>query len=211
MKTATNWDEYYSKPYKTAQLSRRYTLSRLVSLLRAFGKPRPRMLELGGGNSCFFTGLQDALAPRRYLVADSNRRGVERFNERCGGGSAEAFVGDVTAERLRLPAGEGPLDVCFSVGLIEHFDAVGTAKAIEAHFDALAPGGIALISYPHPTWLYRASRALSEALGLWIFHDERPLLADEVIAAARRHGELLHEEILWPLFFTQQMLVFRKK
>ncbi len=63
-------------------------------------------------------------------------------------------------------------DVVFSIGLIEHFDPAGTRQAIEAHFALLKPGGYAIISYPTPTWLYRAARTLTEAAGLWKFHDE---------------------------------------
>jgi 2-polyprenyl-3-methyl-5-hydroxy-6-metoxy-1,4-benzoquinol methylase len=65
-------------------------------------------------------------------------------------------------------------DVVFSVGLIEHFDQSGTNAMIRAHFKALKPAGCAIISFPTPTWLYRAAPRLAETLGLWKFPDERP-------------------------------------
>jgi hypothetical protein len=79
-------------------------------------------------------------------------------------------------------------DVVLSVGLIEHFDQAENAKVVAAHFDNAKPGGWVLISFPNPTWLYRASRASLEFAGLWRFPDERPLRREDVLATASRFG-----------------------
>jgi cyclopropane fatty-acyl-phospholipid synthase-like methyltransferase len=101
-------------------------------------------------------------------------------------------------------------DLVFSVGLIEHFDEEGTRRAVDAHFALLKPGGIAVISFPTPTPLYRLARAAAELAGAWIFHDERPLRLAEVAAAAGPHAEMLSHRILWPIVFTQCLGVWRK-
>jgi SAM-dependent methyltransferase len=102
------------------------------------------------------------------------------------------------------------MDVVFSVGLIEHFDRPRTQRAVRAHFDFLKPGGIAVISFPTPTPLYRLARRVAEQAGAWMFDDERPLGLDEVAAAASPCGKLLLRRILWPIVFTQLLTVWRK-
>ena len=103
------------------------------------------------------------------------------------------------------------VDAAFSVGLIEHFDREGTREAVASHFRAIKPGGCAIISFPTPTLLYRVARSISEALGAWEFPDERPLDRAEVVAAAGDFGVVEFEKILWPIVFTQRMMVFRKR
>jgi cyclopropane fatty-acyl-phospholipid synthase-like methyltransferase len=101
-------------------------------------------------------------------------------------------------------------DVVFSVGLIEHFEPAGTRRAVEAHFELLKPGGLALLSFPTPTWLYRAARRLTELAGLWRFPDERPLARAEVLAAVSGLGQVVFQKTMWPLVFTQHLIAVRK-
>ena len=86
----------------------------------------------------------------------------------------------------------------------------GTRAAIQSHFRVVKPGGCAIISFPTPTLLYRVARRITEAAGAWKFPDERPLDRDEVLAAANDWGRLEFEKILWPIVFTQRLMVFRK-
>jgi hypothetical protein len=81
----------------------------------------------------------------------------------------------------------------FSVGLIEHFDPAGTRKATPPHFDLLRERGCAIIFFPTPTWLYRFASAIAEVLGVWRFHDERPLARDEVTNALDGQGTIIFE------------------
>lgn len=105
---------------------------------------------------------------------------------------------------------EGDLaDVVFSVGLVEHFLPTETAKAVRAHFDLVKPSGLVVITFPTPTWLYRAARAACEAIGVWKFPDERPLDPEEVLAVAREWGVVVFEKTLWPLIFTQYFVAVR--
>jgi cyclopropane fatty-acyl-phospholipid synthase-like methyltransferase len=106
---------------------------------------------------------------------------------------------------------DGEADVVFSVGLVEHFDVAGTRAAVLAHFDALRPGGTLILTFPTPTPLYRATRRLIEMLGMWKFHDERPLGAEEVAEAIGERGEVVDRKTLWPLILTQYLIVARKR
>ena len=96
------------------------------------------------------------------------------------------------------------------MGLIEHFTPEDTRSVILAHFDLLKPGGYAILSFPTPTLLYRVARFLCECLGLWKFPDERPLRGEEVLKSAESRGRVMHDMILWPLVFTQRLVVVKK-
>ena len=54
-------------------------------------------------------------------------------------------------------------------------------------------------------------RSLAEMLRLWMFHDERPLEASEVEKTIAECGVVLHKEIVWANFLTQQILVAQKR
>jgi putative flippase GtrA len=205
---ATDWDRYYLSTPVTAKLTRKYTASVLVGALTKFTSPadRPIIVELGGANSCFLDRVAGAINPRTYHVVDMNRYGLHLLESRSLPGlDIQLHEQDVTALALTVRA-----DVVFSVGLIEHFTPEVTLKAVRAHFDLLKPGGHAIISFPTPTLLYRVARFCCEVLGLWKFHDERPLQRQEVLSAAGGLGELVSEKLMIPLVFTQRLMVFRK-
>jgi len=200
---ATDWDRYYRSTPFTAHLTRRYTGNVLTAALQRYGGDSiETLVEIGGANSCFLDRIRREIAPREYHVVDTNAYGLSLLEGR----GVETHLQDCRALTLQLEA-----DVVFSIGLIEHFDSADTARAVAAHFDLLKPGGCAIISYPTPTWLYRAARTVTETLGAWKFPDERPLDRGEVLRAAEAHGELLFEKVLWPIVFTQRMMVFRKR
>jgi glycosyltransferase involved in cell wall biosynthesis len=200
---ATDWDRYYQSVPFTAKITRKYTTSVLLSAMRRFATEQPRIIEIGGANSCFLDAVSKRIQPRRYHVVDTNQYGLDLLKNK-----------NVSISRLNvldIRSGKLPgADLVFSIGLIEHFDREGTRKAIEAHFEALDAGGCAIISFPTPTWLYRAARAVCESLGLWKFPDERPLSRKEALDTISKYGEVLYEKTLWPIVFTQKMIVARK-
>lgn len=203
----TDWERYYRTTPWTARLTRRHTATALVRALTRYAGARPAsIVELGGANSCFLERILRELRPAAYHVVDTSEYGLEllrrRFPEHP---QVRLHRQDVTALTLELEA-----DVVFSVGLIEHFDGPGMRQALEAHFRLLKPGGLAVLSFPEPTWLYRAARAVCEALGLWRFPDERPLRPEQVRACLAGHGEVVFEKTLWPLVFTQRLMAVRK-
>lgn len=205
---ATDWDSYYKSVPPTAKLTRRYTTAALIRAMKTYARPQTgaalSMVEIGGANSCFVDRLVQEFAPRSYDVVDLNEYGLKLLAERA---VPSLRLHRQSVLSLSLPA---TADLVFSVGLVEHFDPSETRAAVLAHFSALRPGGVAIITFPTPTLLYRATRKLIEAAGQWKFPDERPLLAAEVLAALRERGELLFEKTLWPLMLTQHLVVARK-
>jgi putative flippase GtrA len=207
---STDWDRYYKNVMPTARLTRRYTTAKLVAAMKRYAAPSNgqtelSILEIGGANSCFLDTIVAAVGCRSYHVVDTNAYGLDLLRQRVG-----------SADKVRLHQQsvlsltlETRADVVFSVGLVEHFDASRTRQAVLAHFDVLRPGGVAIITFPTPTLLYRIVRGLSESLGLWQFPDERPLKPPEVLAAARERGEVLFVKTLWPLILTQTLIVVR--
>jgi phospholipid N-methyltransferase len=201
----TNWDAYYARPYRAASLTRKHTANVLVKLLRKHGGGS--ILEFGGANSCFIDRIMEEVRPIRYDVVDNNRLGLDLLKSRYPRDDRVAIIqGDV----LSASAPERLYDIVFSVGLIEHFDAAGTARAVASHFKYLRAGGTAVITFPTPTWLYLVVRGLAEATGNWIFHDERPLQLPEFERAVAGLGEIESARILWPLVLTQYCVVIRK-
>ena len=205
--TQTDWDSYYARPYRTASLTRKLTASVLVDLMRSNSGVHASILEIGGANSCFIDQILEEVEPARYDVIDNNQLGLDLLKSRYPRDNrVSVSQGDVlsTSEPERL------YDIVFSVGLIEHFDRAGTARAVTAHFRYLRPSGTAIITFPTPTWLYRAVRGLAEATNNWIFHDERPLRLPEFERAVTGLGEIKSARILWPLILTQYCVEVRK-
>lgn len=206
---ATDWDSYYKGVPFTAKLTRRYTTATLVSAVRQYANPAPGegvIVELGGANSCFLQRLQSEFSPSAYHVVDTNAYGLDLLRQQQTP-DLNLVIHQQDVLRLALPL---HADVAMSVGLVEHFDEAGTAAAIRAHFSLLREGGIAVITFPTPTLLYRLTRGAAEILKIWKFHDERPLLRDEILRATVGTGALLHEKTLWPLVLTQHLMIFRK-
>jgi putative flippase GtrA len=206
---ATDWDKYYDRPYKTATFSRKITENNLHRLIKNYiGSEQGHLAlgELGGANSCFYDGIQKKIKPSQYHIFDNNQLGLDKLKGRIGTHS-QTYLHNANVLGIKEDLN---LDLVFSVGLIEHFSTKDTRKAIGAHFSILKPEGIAIISFPTPTFLYRISRCISELLGLWMFHDERPLTRGEVVNTIKDYGTILSEKIIWPIFFTQRIMVIRK-
>ena len=208
---ATDWDRYYKNVVPTARLTRRYTTANLVNAMKRYAAPSAgqtglSILEIGGANSCFLDSIVAGVGCQRYDVVDTNAYGLSLLEQRVGHGD-KVRLHQQSVLGLSL---ETQADIVFSVGLIEHFDAPRTRQAVLAHFDVLRPGGLAIITFPTPTLLYRIVRGLAEALGMWQFPDERPLQPREVLAAVRERGEVLLVKTMWPLILTQTFMVVRK-
>jgi putative flippase GtrA len=209
----TNWDKYYTRVPFTAKLTRRHSTAVLLDAIKRHGvaaaqtgEERLSVIEVGGANSCFMDAILAKNRCGSYHVVDTNRYGLSLLEQRVGPSEVvrlhEQSVLDMS---LNVEA-----DIVFSVGLVEHFDPVETRRAILAHFDVLRPGGIAIITFPTPTLLYRTARRLLETFGMWKFPDERPLRLNEVAAAVGERGNVLEFKIMWPLILTQQVIVASK-
>ena len=196
----TDWDAYHRRPSTFAPLTRRITARAIVDAVRAFTPSTPtHIVELGGANSLFLATLHAAYPHARVTAIDTYDRVLPH--------RPPVVPGDVLAPIVNPLAA----DVVLSVGLIEHFDRAGTARAIAAHFAHARPGGLVVITYPTPTWLYRTVRSAAEMLGVWRFPDERPLTREEVEGEIGRHGTVLFRRTLWAIVLTQGLVVSLQK
>lgn len=197
----TDWDAYYVKPASVARFTRRISAARILRTLgsRLVGDGL-KICELGGANSCFIDDFLQLPSVASYHVLDSNAFGIGLLNSRLqGDGRVRCTIGDA----LAVQPGSTHYDIVYSVGLIEHFDEMRTARCIESHFHLCRPGGTVLITFPTPTIPYRLIRGAAELTCMWKFPDERPLQIDEVEAVCRRHGEVQHKSINWAIGLTQ--------
>jgi SAM-dependent methyltransferase len=205
MHKATDWNAYYRGSFPASRITRRITERRLVEALSNYGTRNVIVAELGGANSCVLDAVVHAIGPREYHIIDNNAYGLELLQSRNCQAPLVLHNQSVLALDLDLQA-----DVVFSLGLIEHFDPPGTREAILAHLRILKAGGIAVISFPTPTLLYRATRRVAEWTHQWAFPDERPLWSDEIRRAIDGRAAILSEKIIWPIVLTQTMMVMRK-
>jgi len=201
MNKSTDWDRYYENPSATSAYSRFITSQKIIKLIKKYCHPNPDIVELGGANSCFYSSIKKNIFPRSYTIVDNNQLGLDKTKF-----DAKLICLDV----LNIKDQHLQSDLVFSVGLIEHFNELDTAKAISSHFKLLEKNGICLITFPTPTWLYKLSRGIAERLNLWAFPDERPLTFFEVETEIKKHGQILYKTINWPIFFTQGIIIAQK-
>jgi SAM-dependent methyltransferase len=204
----TDWDAYYENPGKFTRFTRRVTTRKLIDCLRCYSGPiaEARLIEFGGANSCFHDSIRETLEPATYDILDSNRAGLDLFAERHPDLSGVRLI-ESDARNAYPEHASADHDICFSVGLIEHFDEADTRELIRCHFRAVRDGGIVILFFPTPTWLYRAIRGAAEALGIWAFPDERPLAMAEVVREAEQHGRVIFSETNWWIGLTQGIVV----
>ncbi len=206
----TDWDQYYDRPAPTAHLTRRYTAHWLQTTMRSCtaGKSQLSVIELGGGNSCFFRGLVEALPIVRYEIVDLNAKSLALF-EQQGREVAAVRTAAHHADLLKQVPILEPADIVYSVGLVEHFSPAGTREVARRHFACVKPGGVVIITAPTPTWLYRTVRGAAETIGVWAFPDERPLQPAEITSAGEGLGTVRHAATLWPQVLTQHAVVWQ--
>lgn len=205
--TSTDWDAYYTRPSHQAQVTRKITTRVLLHLMQRYAAPGVRTIcEFGGANSCFYAPMRAAYPQVDYLVLDNNAVGLDLLVKRW---PADSRLVARNENILAMEPGIVRADIVYSVGLIEHFSPADTALVIQKHFSCARPGGLVIITFPTPTWLYRLTRMGAEQIGVWRFPDERPLLFDEVEREISKHGTILDRRINWPIILTQGIVVAR--
>jgi hypothetical protein len=211
----TDWSRYYSSRGVVPLVTRSFTWRKLRANIAATTLPPPFVVtELGGADSSFYAKVVEEFRVSRYNVVDNNHTGLDIFAQRCRSRiGVDLFLcnADVRQELPTTSSDGRPVDLCFSVGLIEHFDEAETAAVIGTHFALVRDGGWVLLTFPHPTWIYRILRSAMELLGIWRFPDERPLLFEEVTRNCLRFGSVVRQEINWGCGLTQGIVLARKR
>jgi len=204
----TDLDNYYKKPYFFSRFSRKITSNLLLKLMKKYLKNNNSLeiIELGGGNSCVFALIENEFKPQKYIIIDNNQISLDKFIEN---NSKRDNVLLINKDILNVEKNFSS-DLVLSIGLIEHFDENNTKNVIINHFNNVKENGLIIMSFPTPTFLYKITRKISQLLGLWIFHDERPLKMKEVLDTAKNYGEILECKIVWPIFLTQGFVVIKK-
>jgi trans-aconitate methyltransferase len=205
----TDWGAYYRRPAIFSRLTRRITRHAIVreAARAAPGKALASIVELGGGNSVFLRAFRKRFPDAVLTAIDTNALGLHLLQAQLAGDSRLLVINQDVLASLGDPLGA---DLVFSVGLVEHFDPERTARAVERHFAHACPGGLVVITFPTPTWLYRLVRHAAERAGVWTCPDERALQVDEVAATVKRYGEILRVFVNWPIVLTQAVIVARK-
>ena len=95
-----------------------------------------------------------------------------------------------TADILGTPnAYRERFDVALSSGVAEHFKGDDRTHVVHAHFEALRPGGLAVISVPNARCIpYRLRKRYLELRGWWPYGMELPYSRRELLRRARRAG-----------------------
>ena len=209
----TDWTSYYQDGRGfISRLTQKFTLKRIIDAIKKYVVKQKEgfgICELGGGNSCFCKQICEHEKIKKYDIVDNNPLAVKLFNklEMNAGthtGICRNLLSDEDSDRGSL------YDFVFSIGLIEHFRGDDIQTMIRRHFDYCKDGGIVLISFPTPTGKYLFFRKWMELLGVWQFHDEKPILYDEVADFFAAHGEVLAHSINRELPLTQEIVIVRK-
>lgn len=207
--TPTDWTSYYVTPSKIAEFTRRISRNKIHDTLSRHSRQGLKSIcELGGANSCFVESFLNTYELENYHVIDNNEFGLRLLDEKY---SANKVVTFQNADVLNLSEHEYQFDLVYSIGLIEHFTTKDTKKSIASHFTLCKSGGLVLIAFPTPTFLYRVIRSIAEFMGLWHFPDERPLEFNEVSGVFDDCGaEIIFTSINWKIGLTQGYVLARK-
>lgn len=144
----------------------------LKRILQRYLTPDSTILELGCGRASLTLSLCPEIRELAGIdISDVAVAQAAEYAKEHGIPNARFAVDDVT--RLRVTE---KFDLVWSQGLIEHFqDPTAVARA---HFDALAPGGTALISVPytysyHAVWYYGTRPKLTRRFWPWVGVEQR--------------------------------------
>lgn len=205
----TDWNVYYTKPKsRFSAFTQRRTLKYLLKEIELadLGKDI-RVLEFGGGNSCFAEGIRRNPQISRYEIVDNCRAALEKSENNPL--IDKAYDLDLS-EDLKCPELQGGFHFVYSVGLVEHFSDKERKKVIQNHFACCAEGGVVLITAPTPTFKYRFVRRVMEILKVWQFWDETPIPLERLTEEMGEYGEIVDSGIN-NLPLTQAVVLCRKR
>lgn len=213
-RTETDWTKYYgSKKNFFSTYTQKFTLAKIVDAYESYCKndSENRVMELGGGNSCFVEEFCSQKPVKRYDIVDSNELAVSLFESKMKEKhiAHRGYLFDLT-EPIEEKDFLGKYDFVYSVGLIEHFTTEQRKQVLGAHFALAKMGGAVFITFPTPTLKYRFWRRVMEILGVWQFYDETPLVLSDVKDVLEKYGTIVSSEINRKLFLTQMLVLVIK-
>lgn len=205
----TDWTNYYKKRKSyISSITQRITIGYLIKVLTKCGmRDQWRVMELGGGRSCFATDISNALPVEFYDVIDKCQYAVKM----AGGNRVirNALCLDLT-KNMDSDVVKDNYNLVYSVGLVEHFSNLDRRCVIKNHFNLCEHGGYVLITAPTLTLKYMIIRKCMEVLHLWQFWDERPLNVKTLMKEMGNYGEIVHAGINRKLPLTQCVVVAKK-
>lgn len=207
---STDWTKYYqNKKSFFSSYTQKYTVERIIKVIDQYliNETESKILELGGGNSCFAENICQNRSIEQYDIIDNNKLAVGMFNKKIL--KCNKHVG-IEADLTQDSEEKGKYDFVYSVGLIEHFKSSTREKVIDAHFKYAKADGIVMISFPTPTFKYRFWRKTMEILGVWQFWDEYPLTLNDVKTEIEEKGQILEVQVNNKLFLTQMIVVAKR-
>lgn len=192
-----------------SSLTQRTTLKIIVNSLNNFVKVKDKeILELGGGNSCFFSRICRKVQIKTYDIIDNCKLAVELFNKKTELVSHKGILKNLLED---CEIGDKQYDFVFSIGLIEHFRNKDIDTLIKRHFEFCKDGGYVLISVPTPTRKYKKVRKAMEKLGVWQFWDEEPLKYAQIKDRIQKYGTIEKAFINKKIPLTQLVIIVKKK
>ncbi|MCM1174270.1 MAG: class I SAM-dependent methyltransferase [Blautia sp.] len=209
-KTYTDWTDYYTKPKSViSSVTQKITLRYLTGLIRKYSiSDKLRVMECGGGNSCFAKNIADALDIKYYDIVDNCKIGIDKALDNPA--IRNAWYADLSKE-INDDVIAQKYNLVYSVGLVEHFSEKKRKKVIENHFKLCEKKGYVLITAPTPAFQYRFIRRCMELLHLWQFWDESPVMLEELVKEMKPYGEIISAGINRKLPLTQCVVIALKK
>jgi SAM-dependent methyltransferase len=168
------WDAYWEGLELPTEVKKADSLliGELTGIFDRYVPPREgmRVLEIGGSSGRYLVYLHRRLGCSAHVL-ESSPVGAEaaRRNFELLGIPGDVTLGDMFDESVELE----PMDVVYSLGLIEHFD--DPAAVARAHLRFLKPGGLLIIGVPN---LAGINRVLFNRLSPSIFDTHDAASAD---------------------------------
>lgn len=202
----TNWEKYYNKkPLKIVSKKRENNINYILNVLNENKFDGKNFLEYGGGNSHVAGVLSSNYDVSKFTIVDNNEVGIRLLDEKN--------IKNLDKKCMNLFDFEDKknYDLCYSIGVIEHFQGKSLEDVIKEHFKYVKKGGYVLITFPAPTLKYKFIRLVYEVFDKWLYTDEVPLVNEKVEKMVKREGKLLHSSVNTSLILPQGIVLVLKE